>query len=125
MQDFFDYLEFIISRALANSVDVDKRRCWCDGIMLPEIGDEYVLQQSGSAAARNEQAWIAARAWIDNGKKDKPAGQNIYEMKVILGKQSFAAYQAGEDLKKCVPSEDKDDWIGLDTRNGLITVALL
>ncbi len=124
MQDFFDYLEYSISKALANSTDADKRYCWCDGIMLPEIGDDYVLQQSGSAAKGNKQAWIAARAWIDEGKRGKQARQ-IYEMKVVLGKQALAAYQAGKDLQACVPPEDKDDWIGLDTHNGFITVVLL
>jgi hypothetical protein len=125
MQEFFDYLEYSISRALANSVDAEKRCFWCDGIMMPEIGG-YVLQQVGSAARGNEQAWIAARAWIDNGRrKGKQAGQRIYEMKVILGQQALAAYQAGEDLRKCVPPEDKADWIVLDTQKSLIMVELL
>ncbi len=92
MQDFFDYLEYSISRTLANSADAKKRCFWCDGIMLPEIGDEYVLQQSGSAAKRNKETWIAARAWIDNGKKGEQARQSIYEMKIILGGQALVAY---------------------------------
>lgn len=93
--------------------------------MLPEIGNDYVLQQSGCASKGNKQAWIAARAWIYEGRKDKQAWQGIYEMKVVLGKLALAAYQAGEDLRACVPPEDKDDWIGLDMRRGFITVVLL
>jgi len=57
--------------------------------MLPEIGDCYVLRQTGSAAKQNEQFWIAARAWIDTrNAKNKLANQGIYEMKVVLGKQA-------------------------------------
>lgn len=125
MQDFFDYLEYSISRALSNSADADKRRCWCDGIMLPEIRDDYGLQYSGSAAKRNKETWIAARAWIDNGKKGEQARQSIYEMKVILGRRALEFYQAGKGLRECVPSEERADWISLNTHNGFITITLL
>lgn len=126
MQDFFDYLEYSISRTLANSADSNKRRYWCDGIMLPEIGDCYALQQNDSATKQNERFWIAARAWIDTGNsKNKLANQGICELKVVLGKQALAAYQAGQDLKRCIPSEQKDDWIKLDISAGVITVFLL
>jgi hypothetical protein len=123
MQDFFDYLEYSISRTLTNSADAGKRHFWCDGIMLPEIGDDYVLRQSGSAARGNQQAWIVARAWIIEGRKGTTRS-DIYEMKVVLGKQALAAYQAGEDLRSCVPSEAKDNWIGLDARQRWIIVEL-
>jgi hypothetical protein len=125
MQDFFDYLEYSISRALANSSDDDKRRCWCDGIMLPEIGNDYVLQQVGSVAKGNELAFIAARAWIVESKRGAPVSHYVYEMQVILGKQALTAYLVGEDLRYYVPSEDEANWIGLDTRSCSITVALL
>lgn len=126
MQDFFDYLEYSISRTLANSADSSKRHYWCDGIMLPEIGDCYVLRQTGSAAKQNKQFWIAARAWIDTGNaKNKLTNQGIYELQVVLGKQSLAAYQAGQDLKSFIPSEQKDDWIKLDIQKGSITIFLM
>jgi hypothetical protein len=125
MQDFFDYLEYSISRALANSTDTTIRHFWCDGIMLPEIGDAYVLQQSGSKAGQHEQAWIEARAWIEEVKKGPQKRQSTYKMKVVLGKQALSAYRADKDLLECVPSEANADWIDLDTRTGCITVVLL
>jgi hypothetical protein len=125
MQDFFDYLEYSISRALANSADSEKLRCWCDGIMLPEIGDAYQVQYN-KGANQEEIRWIDARAWIEEGKtKTQPAKQRIYTMRVFLGRHSWASYQAGKDLKNCIPSETNDDWIGLDIRQSYLVVVLL
>ncbi|MGI4760666.1 MAG: hypothetical protein ACRYF0_08175 [Janthinobacterium lividum] len=117
-------MEYSISRTFANSADSEKRHRWCDGIMLPEIGEAYHIQHSN--ADNQEEHWINARAWITEGKtKARGASQQIYTVNVILGEQAWASYQAGKDLRSCVPSEVSDEWIGLDIRRGHLIIMLL
>ncbi len=126
MQDFFDVLEFSISRTLARSADSNKRRCWCDGIMLPEIGEEYVMQQTASANKLRRKVWIEARAWVEEGKtKSHNAEQKIYQLVIFLGERSQKCYSDFQSLLNCIPSENQDSWIGVDMLNKVITVTLL
>jgi len=126
MQDFFDVLEYSISRTLAGSANSDKRRCWCDGIMLPEIGESYVVQRHCSADKSKRRDWVEARAWIEEGKtKLHGAEQKIYKLIVILGEKSQKCHLNTSKLMSCIPPENQDDWIGLDMLKKVVTVALL
>ncbi|MBI3218683.1 MAG: hypothetical protein HYZ44_04170 [Bacteroidetes bacterium] len=66
-EEFCLHLEYAISGAMSKSADIDWRRCWCDGVLLPE--DEH----SYSAEQLLETKELTTQAWIDEGKEGKSA----------------------------------------------------
>jgi hypothetical protein len=113
-QDFCEYLEFEISGAMRNSDDIEKRRCWCDGVLLP-IDDDLsfdVIKQTKK---------IVTHAWIDEGQK----GQFSYEMVIHFGDKAISQYSQPDGLKNCVPDIKNDRWISLDKEKRIIQVHLM
>jgi hypothetical protein len=105
-QDFFDFLEYHITKTLAKSENINKRRCWCDGIFVPENEAEYSI----AIVKRTKQ--IVTKAWIDEGKiKNDTLGQFKYDLIIQFGEQSLQNYENETGLQKCVPSEHNDAWI--------------
>ena len=96
-EEFLGALEYAISKALSRSLEKEKRRCWCDGIELPE-----------PAASGRGNKEIITQAWIDNGN-----GQELYQMRIHLGDSSG------------IPEPNNDEWIDLDIPNKSIYVRLL
>src|SRR5262245_14825898 len=107
-QEFCDYLEYYLTATLAKSLDIDRRRCWCDGIFMHD-------EKEYSSERVNKTKHILTRAWIDEGRiKGKQRGQFIYDLTIIFGDKALACYKDGGDLKECLPDQNIDDWVWLD-----------
>jgi hypothetical protein len=119
-KDFLVFLEYEISEALGNSEDKNTRRCWCDGVILPENEEEYSIKRV------NDKRKVVTGAWIDEGRvKGKEIGQYIYQLTIHFGRKSISNYVKGKELIKCVPSAETDEWIYLDTEEKIIEIRLL
>lgn len=119
-QDFCDHLEYQISKALARSIHKDKRRFWCDGVLLPPS------EQNNAVTHKSNIAEIATKAWIDEGKiKGQVLGQFLYDLKLKLGTEAIIKYNNGGNLKDCIPGYENDKWILLDTIKKRVEVELL
>ena len=112
-QEFCDYLEYQISKALAASANPHKRKNWCDGVLMPDLTETYSLEQINNAKQ------IATQAYFGQ------SGQELYGLIIKFGKKSIRYYTRGNDMQTCVPSIDNDDWIRIDYENRAVTVALL
>lgn len=117
-QDFCNYLEYEISDALAHSEDKNTRRCWCDGVILPENEEEYSIKRV------NDKRKVITAAWIEKNAKGKDS-QFLCELTIYFGRKSISNYVKGKDLKEWVPNTEADDWIYLDIENRIIEIQLL
>jgi hypothetical protein len=119
-QEFCNFLEYHITGTLTKSADLDRRRCWCDGILMPGFEKDYSVSKIKSTKQ------IITRAWIDEGRiKGKERGQFIYELTISFGDKSIQHYIKGLDLTECVPDKNNDDWIMLDREKRKIEIQLL
>lgn len=55
-------LEYAISGALPKSLNIDWRRCWCDGVLLPDNEEDYLPEQ----ILKTKE--VVTKAWIDEGR---------------------------------------------------------
>ena len=111
-QDFCDYLEYEISKALWNSTNDQKRHFWCDGILLPNDQSEY----SPKSINDKRKLSLTANFGID--------GQAKYEMILRFGKKSLSRYSRNLDIRECIPNREDDDWITINEQSSLIIVDL-
>ncbi len=115
-KDFLIHLEFEISNALENASEKDKRSYWCDGILMPDLEDDY------SQKTINDKRKIALRAVIPKGQyKNK---DYWWDLVLKFGKYSLRRYAKGKSLEDCVPNSENADWIELDVENKTIEVQL-
>lgn len=112
-QEFCNYLEFQISKALSASTDPHKRWLWCDGVLMPNLTEAYSPKQV------NNTKQIVTQAWFGQ------SGQELYGLVIKLGKKSIRYYLRDNDMQTCVPSIYTDDWIRIDDENRTLTVELL
>lgn len=119
-EEFCVHLEYAISGATSKSADIDWRRCWCDGVLLPE--DEY--SYSAEQLLKNKE--LVTQAWIDEGKEGKKArGQFLYEMHILFGDKSLEKIRRGKRMEDCLPTEGADHWIYIDRAKRFIQVRIL
>jgi hypothetical protein len=119
-QKFCGRLEYAISEALAKSTDIDWRRCWCDGVLLPDDEKDY------SRAHILKTKEVVLKAWIDEGKaKKERRGQFLYDMKLHFGDESVDKLKTGVRLEECIPNNAADSWIVLDRENRMIEAHLM
>lgn len=118
-QAFCEYLEYQISRALANSADPVTSHFGCDGVLLPETEAAYSPRQV------NNTRQVLTRAWIMDSNKGAKRGDGLYQLVIHFGKKGVRYYMRGNDLKECVPSTDSDEWIVLDAENRALEIQLL
>jgi hypothetical protein len=119
-EEFCGRLEYAISGALTKSKDVDWRRCWCDGVLLPENETDY---SSGQILRTKE---VVTKAWIDEGRtKEAQRGQFLYDMRLSFGDNSLNKIKKGDRLEDCIPNISADSWIVLDQQNRTIEVQLI
>lgn len=119
-EEFCVHLEYTISRSTSKSADIDWRRCWCDGVLLPE--DEY--SYSAEQLLKNKE--LVTQAWIDEGKEGKKArGQFLYEMHILFGDKSLEKIRRRKRMEDCLPTEGADHWIYIDRANRFIQVRIL
>ncbi len=117
---FLRFLECSIGPALSKSSDIERRRCWCDGVYIPEDDSDYSIQRI------QETQMILAKAWIDEGKsKEETFGQHLYDMVIWFGDETLRCYKENGDLTSCIPSVQNEEWILLDRKDKMIEIQLL
>ncbi len=118
-KDFCDFLEYYISATLAKSKDVEARRCWCDGVLMPEDETAYSVEQVRAAGK------ILTEAWIDEGRvKGGTSGQFLYSASILFGQRALELFNKGEDLKGALPDQGDDSWISMDLQNKEMEIQL-
>jgi hypothetical protein len=109
-----------LTTALSKSGDINYRRCWCDGVLMPGKEENYSPQTVKNTGQ------IITKAWIDEGRlKGKTMGQHLYTLVIHFGSVSLKRYMDGNDLKDCLPTVEKDDWIRLDVEQKQVEIQLL
>jgi hypothetical protein len=109
--DFCNRLEYHLSQALQNSDDKETKWIWCDGIEVPDSGDQ-------SMESFIETKEIVTGAWIG------PTGQDKYKMVIKLGNNSLENCLTGLSLNGCFPNDQSLDWVDLDIQNRIIILQL-
>lgn len=113
-------LEYVISGAMTKSVDIDWRRYWCDGVLLPDNEEDYLPEK---ILKKKE---VMTKAWIDEGRiKGGERGQFFYDMRINFGDGSLDKLRMGDGLEECIPETGADSWIVLDRENRTIEIQLI
>jgi len=119
-EEFCGRLEYAISGALTKSTDIDWRRCWCDGILLPDNETDYTPEQ----ILRTKE--VVTKAWIDERRtKEEQRGQFLYDMKLNFGDNSLDKLKNGKRIEDCIPDNGADSWITLDRQSRTIDIQLM
>ena len=119
-EEFCGRLEYAISGALPKSIDIDWRRCWCDGILLPDNQTDYLPEEILKTRE------VVTKAWIDEGRtKGEQRGQFLYHMKLYFGEDSLDKLKNGDRLEESIPDTGADSWIVLDREHRTIEVQLM
>ncbi len=111
-QDFCEYLEYTICKALEHLDNDQIRGFWCDGILLNQQDNTY------SQKFVNDNKQIILKAFIG---KD---GQTEYELTLKFGNKALSRYTRNLDIKGCVPNTDKQNWFDIDTKRNKIEIQL-
>jgi hypothetical protein len=111
-QEFCEFLEFEITRALEASQDERLKGFWCDGVLLPSNEAYY------SKKVINDQRQITTLAFA--GK----SGQDEYELTLRFGPKALSRYARDLSLQECVPDGDSNDWVRVDVDKKTMVVHL-
>ncbi|MBU8883042.1 hypothetical protein KSK37_08110 [Kaistella sp. DKR-2] len=111
-QDFCQFLEYEICKAFEHSDNDQIKGFWCDGILLDQPDSSY------SPKYVNDNRQVKLKAFIG---KD---GQDEYELILKFGNKALSRYARNLDIKKCVPSPDKQNWFNIDTERNKIEIQL-
>ena len=109
--DFCNRLEYHLSQAFGNSQNQETKRFWCDGIEVPDAGNQ-------SMENFIEAKEIVTGAWVGL------TGQDKYKMVIRLGSESLGKCLKGLSLNNCLPSNELLDWVALDVQNRVIILQL-
>ncbi len=114
--EFCEVLEYRISESLSNSENIEMRRCWCDGVFVPEMQDVFSITRLNN---------IKTKAWIDEGKiKGEERGQFEYELIIKLGEKSVHNFKKDLSLNECISKSKTDDWILIDIKQKIVEIQL-
>jgi hypothetical protein len=111
-QDFCEYLEYVICKALEHSDNDQIKGFWCDGILLSQPDSSY------SQKFVNDNRQVKLKAFIG---KD---GQTEYELTLRFGNKALSLFSRNLDIKECVPNSDKQNWFNIDTKRNKIEIQL-
>jgi hypothetical protein len=111
-QDFCEFLEYEITKALSGSEDVRLRGFWCDGVLLPYSESEY------SKKAVNDKRQIVMTAFAGQ------TGQDKYELTLRFGRKALSRYERDLSLEECLPNAEDNNWLDLDPENKKMVVQL-
>jgi hypothetical protein len=112
-QDFCEFLEYRITKALKETANEDVRGFWCDGVLLPTNERGHLALQHVKHHRK-----IVFKAFIG---KD---GQSEYELVVKIGNDALNRYTHNEDLKVCVPDIEDLSWFEIDTEKRRVWIQL-
>ncbi len=109
---FCQTLEFHLTEALINAC-TDRFNCfWCDGILVPEVYEQFTSRNITSIK------FLITRSWLGTD------GQTPYLMKIKVGRYSRRKALKGLDIEDCLPDADTSDWINIDEENAEIELQL-
>ncbi len=111
-QDFCDFLEYEICKALRNSDNTEINGFWCDGVTFSQP-DHYYSQKFVS-----DNKEIKLKTFLG---KD---GQTEFELILKFGNKALSRFSRNLDLKACVPSPKKQNWFDIDIKRNKITIQL-
>lgn len=109
--DFCQRLEYHLCQAFRNSGGKDLKWIWCDGVEVPDAGNQTI-------ESLIETKEIVTLAWIG------ATGQDKYKMVIRLGNKSLEKCLKGLSMVKCLPSDKSIDWVDIDIENKSITLQL-
>jgi hypothetical protein len=116
--EFCIALELAITSTLKQSTNVDLKRCWCNGIILPENDTVYSIEQ----VLKTRQ--LIAKAWIDEGQGEDEGLQYLYVMRLNFGEKSVDKLRTGDRLVTCIPLNALIPWLTFDKENKRFDVQL-
>jgi len=114
-------LEIAITKTFKQSAAVDQRRCWCNGIILPDNDTLYSVEQ----VLKTRQ--LIAKAWIDEGRGEDEGSQYLYDVKLNFGDKSVDILRTGDSgdrLLTCIPDNVFDSWMTFEKENKTIDLRL-
>lgn len=111
-QDFCEYLEFEICKALEHSDNEQIKGFWCDGVLLNQ--PDYAYSQKFVHDNRH----VKLKVFIGMD------GQTEYELTLRFGNKALSRYARNLDIKECVPNPDKQNWFDIDTKRNKIEIQL-
>ena len=111
-QNFCEFLEFVLTKAFANSQDNLIKRLWCEGVLLPQSEKEI------SKKHINDNRQIVTTAFIGE------SGQDKYQLTISLGKKALSRYARNLKIEECIPPATESYWYKIDTINKKLTVNL-
>jgi hypothetical protein len=111
-QNFCEFLEYEICKALEHSDNYQIKGFWCDGVLLNQPDNSY------SQKFVNDNRQILLKAFIG---KD---GQTEYDLTLKFGNKALSLFARNLDIKECVPSPDKKNWLDIDTKKNKIEIQL-
>lgn len=111
-QDFCEFLEYEICKAIEFSDNDQIKGFWCDGILLNQPDSFY------SQKFVNDNRQVILKAFIG---KD---GQTEYELILKFGNKALSRFARNLDIKECVPNPDKQNWFDIDTKLNKIEIQL-
>jgi hypothetical protein len=99
--EFYEYLEYHLTRTLKKSKDDKLNKMWCDGIQPPNSGqlDKRNITRKGQ---------IETRAWIGSD------GQTEFKLTIKIGEYSLKRLLQSDSLIECVPSDNSTNWLTID-----------
>ncbi len=110
--DFCSQLEWNLD--FENQNDEKLRHFWCDGIEHLPKNIESLLYKN---IEKNKE--IITKAWIGN------SGSDVYEMKIVFGKQSIEYYKNQKKLNDCIPKNNENpNWIKINSEKRIVIVEL-
>lgn len=111
-QEFCEFLEYEITKALSSSTDERLKGFWCDGVLLPHVENEY------SKKSVNDNRQIVMTAFTGQSGHDK------YELTLRFGRKASSKYARDLRLEECVPSREHNNWLHIDPTNKKIVLQL-
>lgn len=111
-RDFFEFLEYELTKAFANADEEKIRHFWCDGFLLSF--DEHNVKK-----LINDNRQIILTTFI--GKN----GQDNYTMTLNFGNKALRKVLNNLTLVDCIPDITKNDWYKIDTTQKTIIINLL
>ncbi len=111
-QNFCEFLEYEITKALSNSEDERIKGFWCDGVLLPDSENEY------SKKSVNDKRQVVMTAFTGQ------TGQDKYELTLRFGRKALNRYPRDLRLEECVPNPEDNNWLDIDPKNKKMVLQL-
>jgi hypothetical protein len=112
-------LELAIEISFRQSADKERRRCWCNGVILPDHDALYSIEQ----ILKTRQ--LIGKAWIDEGLDEDEGLQYLYDIRLNFSDKAAEDLRTGNRLDRSIPENEFDSRIILDKQNKTIDVQLI